>query len=73
MDQRYRNKGIGKVVMEKLVPFITSTFQDINEIVLTVNTTIHMPWHFIDNKDINIWGDSMFVGRPVHIMALTIK
>ncbi|MDI6926938.1 GNAT family N-acetyltransferase, partial [Escherichia coli] len=38
MDQRYRNKGIGKVVMEKLVPFITSTFQDINEIVLTVNT-----------------------------------
>ena len=38
VDQRYRNKGIGKVVMEKLVPFITSTFQDINEIVLTVNT-----------------------------------
>ncbi|MEI5740423.1 GNAT family N-acetyltransferase, partial [Staphylococcus aureus] len=27
VDQRYRNRGIGKVVMEKLASFITSTFQ----------------------------------------------
>ncbi len=38
VDQRYRNRGIGKIVMEKLASFITSTFQDVNEIVLTVNT-----------------------------------
>lgn len=55
VDQRYRNRGIGKVVMEKLASFITSTFQDINEIVLTVNTDNPHAMHFIANKDINIW------------------
>ncbi len=49
-------EGSGKVVMEKLASFITSTFQDINEIVLTVNTdNDHAIRHFIANKDINIW------------------
>ena len=73
VDQRYRNKGIGKVVMEKLVPFITSTFQDINEIVLTVNTDNPHAMALYRQQGYQYMGDSMFVGRPVHIMALTIK
>lgn len=73
VDQRYRNKGIGKVVMEKLVPFITSTFQDINEIVLTVNTDNPHDMALYRQQGYQYMGDSMFVGRPVHIMALTIK
>ncbi|MDN8910358.1 GNAT family N-acetyltransferase, partial [Staphylococcus aureus] len=38
VDQRYRNRGIGKVVMEILASFITSTFHDINEFVLSFKT-----------------------------------
>ena len=73
VDQRYRNRGIGKVVMEKLASFITSTFQDINEIVLTVNTDNPHAMALYRQQGYQYMGDSMFVGRPVHIMALTIK
>ncbi|WP_256083981.1 GNAT family N-acetyltransferase, partial [Staphylococcus aureus] len=72
-DQRYRKRGIGKVVMEKLASFITSTFQDINEIVLTVNTDKPHAMALYRQQGYQYMGDSMFVGRPVHIMALTIK
>ena len=73
VDQRYRNRGIGKVVMEKLASFITSTFQGINEIVLTVNTDNPHAMALYRQQGYQYMGDSMFVGRPVHIMALTIK
>ncbi len=73
VDQRYRNRGIGKVVMEKLASFITSTFQDINEIVLTVNTDNPHAMALYSQQGYQYMGDSMFIGRPVHIMALTIK
>lgn len=73
VDQRYRKRGIGKVVMEKLASFITSTFQDINEIVLTVNTDNPHAMALYRQQGYQYMGDSMFVGRPVHIMALTIK
>ncbi len=73
VDQRYRNRGIGKVVMEKLASFITSTFQGINEIVLTVNTDNPHAMALYRQQGYQYMGDSMFVGRPVHIMALMIK
>ncbi len=59
--------------MEKLASFITSTFQDINEIVLTVNTDNPHAMALYRQQGYQYMGDSMFVGRPVHIMALTIK
>ncbi|HCU7121392.1 TPA: GNAT family N-acetyltransferase [Staphylococcus aureus] len=63
----------GKGVMEKLASFITSTFQDINEIVLTVNTDNPHAMALYRQQGYQYMGDSMFIGRPVHIMALTIK
>ena len=55
------------------MPFITSTFQDINEIVLTVNTDNPHAMALYRQQGYQYMGDSMFVGRPVHIMALTIN
>ncbi|MEZ2113319.1 GNAT family N-acetyltransferase, partial [Staphylococcus aureus] len=57
----------------KLASFITSTFQDINEIVLTVNTDNPHAMALYRQQGYQYMGDSMFIGRPVHIMALTIK
>lgn len=73
VDQRFRNQGIGKLVMEKLPSFISAIFQDINEIVLTVNTDNLHAMTLYRRQGYQYVGDSVFVGKPVHIMARTIK
>ncbi|MGT0197503.1 GNAT family N-acetyltransferase [Staphylococcus aureus] len=73
VDQRYRNRGIGKVNGKNWRHLSLQHFQDINEIVLTVNTDNRHAMALYRQQGYQYMGDSMFVGRPVHIMALTIK
>lgn len=69
VDRRFRNQGVGKLVMEKLPSFIAATFQDVNEIVLTVNTDNPHAMTLYRQQGYQYVGDSVFVGRPVHIMT----
>lgn len=73
VDQRFRNQGIGKLVMEKLPSFISAIIQDINEIVLTVNIDNPHAMTLYRRQGYQYVGDNVFVGKPVHIMARTIK
>lgn len=73
VDARYRKEGIAKQVMSKLLTFIRQQFNNINEIVLTVNTDNPKAFNLYKQQGYNYQGDSTLVGKPVYIMTLKMK
>lgn len=72
MDQRYRGKGYGKLVMQRLPHYICLNFPEVNEIYLTVNKDNVVGQKLYARCGYQCVGESELEGRPVDVLKYVL-